>query len=73
MVQQLSRMLKKSASGVFASLRGSPYGAGYDSSLRSLRPCGTAILSTLRSYLMSSPTSRPAIASGSSMSLSAAR
>jgi hypothetical protein len=39
MVQQLSRMLKKSASGVFASLRGSPYGAGYDSPLCSLRPC----------------------------------
>ncbi len=33
-----SRVLKKSASGVLASLRGSPYGTEYDSPLRSLRP-----------------------------------
>ncbi len=33
-----NRMLKKSASFVLASLRGSTYGAEYDSPLRSLRP-----------------------------------
>jgi predicted RNA-binding protein with PIN domain len=33
------RTLKKSASIVLASLRGSPYGPEYDSPLRSLRPC----------------------------------
>src|SRR5512134_692267 len=43
----LNRMLKKSASCVLASLRGSTYGAEYDSPLRSLRPCWTAILSIL--------------------------
>ena len=32
-------MLKKSASGVLATLRGSTYGTKYDSPLRSLRPC----------------------------------
>jgi hypothetical protein len=42
-----SRMLKKSSSGVLASLRGSPYGTEYDSTLRSLRPCWTAFLSIL--------------------------
>ncbi len=66
-----SRMLKKSASGVLASLRGSPYGAEYASPLRSLRPCWTAILSILRGYLMLSHTSGFAIASRDSMSLSA--
>ncbi len=35
----ISRMLKKSASFVLASLRGSTYGGEYDSPLRSLRPC----------------------------------
>ncbi len=34
-----SRMLKKSASGVLATLRGSTYGTKYDLPLRSLRPC----------------------------------
>ena len=33
------RMRKKTASGVLASLRGSPYGTEYDSPLRLLRPC----------------------------------
>ena len=81
-----SRMLKKSASGVLASLRGSPYGLGkrllrqatggrvktaYASPIRSLRPCWTAILSILRGYLMLSHTSGFAIASRDSMSLSA--
>jgi len=40
-------MLKKSASFVLASLRGSTYGAEYDSPFRSLRPRWTAILSIL--------------------------
>ena len=52
-----SRMLKKSASGVLASLRGSTYGTEYDSPFRSLRPCWTAFLSILRGCLMSSATS----------------
>jgi len=43
-----SRMLKKSASGVLSSRRGSTYGTQYDSPLRSLRPCWTAFLSILR-------------------------
>jgi len=43
-------MLKKSASGVLASRRGSPYSAEYDSPRRSLRPCWTAFLSILREY-----------------------
>ena len=37
-------MLKKSASFVLASLRGSTYGTKYASPLRSLRPCWTAFL-----------------------------
>jgi hypothetical protein len=41
------RMLKKSASFVLASLKGSTYDAKYDSPLRSLRPCWTAFLSIL--------------------------
>jgi len=40
-------MLKKSTSGILASLRGSTYGTEYDSPLRSLRPCWTAFLSIL--------------------------
>ncbi len=44
------RMLKKSASGVLASRRGSPYGAEYDSPLCSLRPCWAAFLSILRKH-----------------------
>ena len=51
-------MLKKSASIVLASLRGSTYGTEYDSPLRSLRPRWTAILSILYGYLVSSHTSR---------------
>ena len=58
-------MLKKSASFVLASLRGSTYSLGkrlfiqamggrvktvYASPLRSLRPCWTAFLSTLRFF-----------------------
>lgn len=43
-----SRMLKKSAGFVLVSLRGSTYGAEYDSPLRSLRPRWTAILTILR-------------------------
>ena len=41
------RMLKKSASGVLASLRPSTYPRGYASALRSLRPCWTVFLSIL--------------------------
>jgi len=41
-------MLKKSASGVLASLRSSTYPRGYASGLRSLRPCWTAFLSILQ-------------------------
>jgi len=44
-------MRKKSASGVLASLSGSPYGREYDSPLRSLRPCWTAFLRILRVIL----------------------
>src|SRR5574338_1289178 len=40
-------MLKKSASGVLASLRGSTYRTEYASPLRLLRPCWTAFLSIL--------------------------
>ena len=36
------------ASFVLASLRGSTYGAEYDSPLRSLRPCWTAFLNIQR-------------------------
>ena len=46
----LSRMLKKSASGVLASFRPSTYRKGYASALRSLRPCWTAFLSILQEY-----------------------
>jgi len=44
-------MRKKSTSGVLASLRGSPYGAEYDSPLGSLRPCWTAFLRILQAIL----------------------
>ena len=43
-----SRLLIKSASGVLASLRGSPYGREYGEPLSSLRPCWTAFLNSLR-------------------------
>jgi hypothetical protein len=43
-------MLKKSASGVLASLRGSTYRTEYASPLRVLRPCWTAFLSILRRH-----------------------
>ena len=45
---QLSRLLKKSASFVLASLRGSTYSGEYASPLYSLRPCWTAFLNSLR-------------------------
>ncbi len=48
-----SRMLKKSASFVLASLRGSTYETKYASPLRSLRPRWTAILNILRDRPMS--------------------
>ena len=41
-------MLKKSASAVLASLRGSPYRTEYASPLRSLLPCRSGFLSILR-------------------------
>ncbi len=41
------RLLKKSASGILASLRPSTYPRGYASALRLLRPCWTAFLSSL--------------------------
>ncbi len=44
-----TRMLKKPASGVLASLRPSTYPRGYASALRSLRPCWTDFLSILPS------------------------
>jgi hypothetical protein len=44
-------MLKKPASGVLASLRGSTYEA-YASPLRSLRPCWTIFLSILLGALL---------------------
>jgi hypothetical protein len=47
-----SRMLKKSASGVLATLRGSTYDIEYDSPLPSLRPCWTDILSILRWHFL---------------------
>ena len=44
-------MLKKSASVVLTSLRGSTYGGECDSPLYSLRPCRTAFLSILCTFL----------------------
>ncbi len=49
-----SRMLKKSASFVLASLRGSTYGKEYASPLRSLRPRWTAFLNILRAIPIAS-------------------
>jgi hypothetical protein len=45
-------MLKKSASVVLASLRGSTYRTEYDSPLYSLRPRWTAFLNILRALLI---------------------
>src|SRR6187399_748649 len=45
-------MLKKSASFVLASLRGSTYRTKYASPLRSLRPCWTAFLNILRTVVV---------------------
>ena len=45
-------MLKKPASVVLATLRGSTYGTKYDSPLRSLRPCWTDILSILQWHFL---------------------
>ena len=42
-----SKLLKKSASGVLAALRGSTYRTEYASPLRLLRPCWTAFLNSL--------------------------
>ena len=47
------RLLKKSASGVLASRRGSTYSSEYASPLRSLRPCWTAFLNSLWAILFS--------------------
>jgi hypothetical protein len=47
-----NRMLKKSASFVLASLKGSPYSAEYDSPFLSLRPRWTAFLTILRDSQM---------------------
>jgi hypothetical protein len=77
--QDTSRVLKNSANGVFASLRGSTYGldkrlfiqemggrvkTDYDSHLHSLRPCSTAFLNTLRASLMRSAISSWLVFSG---------
>jgi hypothetical protein len=51
-----SRLLKKSASFVLASLRGSTYSGEYASPLRLLRPCWTAFLNSLRTVRGSSAT-----------------
>ena len=47
---QAGRLLRKSASGVLAALRGSPYSGEYDSLLRLLRPCWTAFLNSLPAH-----------------------
>ena len=47
-----SRLLTKPASGVLASLRGSTYEPEYASPLRSLWPCWTAFLNSLRGMLL---------------------
>ena len=52
-------MLKKSASGVLASLRDSTYDTKYDSPLRSLRPCWEVFLSILRDIHLLSMTCGP--------------
>jgi len=51
----LGRLLKKPASIVLASLRGSTYGKEYDSPLRSLRPCWTALLNNLMAQELIEP------------------
>ena len=66
-----SRMRKKTASGVLASLRGSTYGPEYASPLRSLRPCWTAFLRILRGCSASSPSSISATATEVTFSFSA--
>jgi hypothetical protein len=47
-LEDLSRLLTKSAGGVLASFRSSTYPRGYASGLHSLRPCWTAFLNSLR-------------------------
>ncbi len=54
-------MLKKSASFVLASLRGSTYRTEYASPLRWLRPRWTAFLTILRRILMPSQTIRRSV------------
>jgi len=49
----ISSLLKKSASCVLASFRGSTYETEYASPPRSLRPCRTAFLNSLRDRLPS--------------------
>ena len=65
-----SRLLPKSASIVLASLRGSPYGRKYASPLRSLWPCWTAFLNSLRDILVPSVVVRRSVDSGRLPSLS---
>jgi len=54
-----SRLLKKSARGVLATLRGSTYYREYASPPRLLRPCWTAFLNSLRWLLGGLRGSRP--------------
>ncbi len=54
--QDTSRMRKKSASGVLATLGGKTYGGEYDSPLRLLWPCWTAFLNSLRAIRVPSVT-----------------
>ena len=56
-----SRLLTKPASGVLASLRGSTYEPEYASPLRSLRPCWTAFLNSLRGVLLPVETCNPCV------------
>jgi hypothetical protein len=51
----LCRLLKKPASIVLASLRGSTYGTKYDSPPRSLRPCWTSFLKNLLAHELIEP------------------
>jgi hypothetical protein len=55
-----SRLLKKSASSVLATFRGSTYGTEYASPLRLLQPCWTAFLNSLR-VLLGRPGLSPAL------------
>lgn len=50
----LSRLLKKPSSFVLTSLRGSTYGTGYASPLRSLRPRWKVFLNSLRAIVRAS-------------------